>query len=95
MAAALLGLSSGQGLGWRTGLSVAVFVAGTSLRVALDATAGDEAPPAARARILSVYTRPSPSSGDSHLGARRCPPADREDTDMVLPVDGGSPRAAR
>ena len=54
-ALSLLGLARDGGLLWTASLAVCAFVSGTALRAALDALAGDLAPPAERARALSHY----------------------------------------
>lgn len=54
-AAALAGLAQQGDLLWTSSLAVCAFIAGTALRAALDALAGDLAPPASRARALSHY----------------------------------------
>lgn len=54
-ALALFGLAQDGGLAWTAALAIAAFVAGTALRAALDALAGDLAPPHSRARALSHY----------------------------------------
>ena len=53
LALALLPISAG--LAWTAGAAVVLFIAAAAFQVALDATAGDLAPPAARARRLSWY----------------------------------------
>ena len=54
-ALALFGLAQEGGLAWTAGLAICAFIAGTALRAALDALAGDLAPPQGRARALSHY----------------------------------------
>ena len=51
----LAALSLGLDLVWTIGIVVLLFLAGTALRVTLDAAAGDLAPPEARARVMSWY----------------------------------------
>jgi MFS family permease len=51
----LIALSVDGGLGWTVGTALSLFVAGTALRVCLDAAAGDLAPPALRSRVMSWY----------------------------------------
>ena len=52
---ALVALSLGLGLAWTVGAALLLFVAATALQAALDATAGDLAPPARRSRTMSWY----------------------------------------
>jgi MFS family permease len=54
-ALALVALSLGLGLAWTVGAALLLFVAATALQAALDATAGDLAPPARRSRTMSWY----------------------------------------
>ncbi|HEX2173171.1 MAG TPA: MFS transporter [Dehalococcoidia bacterium] len=54
-AAALWGLAQGGSLAATIVSAVALFLAATALQSALDATAGDLAPPAARSRTMSWY----------------------------------------
>ncbi len=53
--AALIGLSTRAGLAWTTIMALCIFLSGTGLRVALDAAAGDLAPPSMRPRVMSWY----------------------------------------
>ena len=52
----IVGLTFRLDLFWAVPLAFGVFLSGTALRVALDAIAGELAPPAARARIMSWYS---------------------------------------
>ena len=54
-AASLLGLAQVGLLGWTIVVAVALFLAATALQSALDATAGELAPPGSRARVMSWY----------------------------------------
>jgi MFS family permease len=54
-ASCLAGLSLPLGLGWTVATAIGLFLAGTALRVTLDAAAGDLAAPASRARVLGWY----------------------------------------
>jgi MFS family permease len=51
----LVGLSLSGSLAWSVATAFVVFFAGTALGVGLEAAAGDLAPPAARARVMSTY----------------------------------------
>lgn len=53
--AGMLGLSVAGSLAWTVSMAIVVFFAGIALRVSCDALAGDAAPPAARARFMSLY----------------------------------------
>lgn len=53
--AALVGLAAGGPLATTTLAAVGLFLAATALQAALDATAGDLAPPAERPRVMSWY----------------------------------------
>jgi hypothetical protein len=52
---AMVGLSLSAGLLWTVTAACGIFVSGTALRAALDATAGDLATPATRPRLMSWY----------------------------------------
>ena len=54
-ALALLGLAQADELGWTILAAVGLFLAATALQSALDATAGELAPPDSRARVMSWY----------------------------------------
>lgn len=54
-AGSFLALSLANGLLWTAGASLALAISATAFQVTLDATAGDIAPPAQRARTLSWY----------------------------------------
>jgi MFS family permease len=51
----LAGLSIRAGLAWTMVMAVCVFLSGTALHAALDAAAGDLAPPSGRSRVMSWY----------------------------------------
>ncbi len=55
-AVALTTLSMGLNLFWTVVTAFVIFLSGTALRVALDAIAGELAPPHARARVMSWYS---------------------------------------
>jgi MFS family permease len=59
VAACLVGLSLRFGLAWTIGMAFGLFFSGVALRVTLDATAGDLAPPELRSRIMSAYANAS------------------------------------
>ena len=54
-AVALLALALADELGWTILAAVGLFLAATALQSALDATAGELAPPGSRARVMSWY----------------------------------------
>jgi MFS family permease len=55
LAASLFGVAQPGPIGWTASAAVLAFLAGSAVRISLDASVGDLAPPELRPRVMSVY----------------------------------------